>query len=77
MLYLSAAKERLQRHLLQRRVCSSETHPCETMADPGGLNLSLARLKLSLGGNGFEDALAAFVAKARNANERCAAPASS
>ena len=44
------------------------------MADPGGLNLSLARLKLSLGGNGFEDALAAFVAKARNANERCAEP---
>ena len=44
------------------------------MADPGGLNHSLARLKLSLGGNGFEDALAAFVAKARNANERCAEP---
>ncbi len=36
--------------------------------------MPLARLKLSLGGNGFEDALAAFVAKARNANERCAEP---
>ena len=40
------------------------------MADPGGLNHSLARLKLSLGGNGFEDALASFVHKARVANER-------
>ncbi len=40
------------------------------MADPGGLNHSLARLKLSLGGNDFEEALASFVHKARVANER-------
>ena len=63
VLYLSVAKERLQRHLSQCRVSSSQTHPCERMDDRAAdLDASFARLKLSLAGNDsdFEDALAEF-----------------
>ena len=67
MLYLSAAKERLHRHLSQCRVSASEMHPW-----PDDLDLSFAKLlKLSSGSGSrseFEDALADFNAKAKHAH---------